>query len=811
MGNKQQVQKEIRRLVDLYRPNSPWAKMNSANNKAIAEAYDLTESALRDIVQEYHQEAQKTKDVKTYELARDIYKEYLDNFPDAEHAYRLRFYYAEILYALDAYKKAAEQYSLVVDKNRKGEFSEKAAYNAVLALQRLVEAESKGQTIKEKEGGKVDEKKAKEGIKQNVKLSDMKLVAGKAYEKKEIPEIEKLLAIACDRFTEFYPKNNEFFAVKFKTAHIYYKYNHFDEASKRFGEFIDRYPENKYSQYAADLILDSYNIKEDWKNVHYWAKRFTEVKKLAGQPDENNKKQQFVVHLNEVVEGSRFKIAMDIMDKERKKEEAAVAFRSFVNDFPESKHNLKALYNAMVLFSDVLQLDKAIETGGLILAKFAKETPGAAKGSAKVQKISVAKKEPKKAPKPDKKGAGKKDDKAAEAAEDKSAKAEEIDPIERTIFLLATYYDKVSDFKTAADFYERYFDKYPKTKDAPDSLYNAALFRESLGDHNRAIENYGKYVKEYPTNKDNPDIQFKIGKIYAKREDWPKAKAIFQGFLDKYGKQVTVPRNIEAEYELAMTLRKMDQRAAAEKELEKLVKMSTGLKKEDASEKVFFMIAHSRFLLVEPLYREYEGIKLELPQAKMKVSLKAKGEKLAKLVEAYTDILKMGQGDMGVACLCRIGLIYQNFAKALFEAPIPKELNEEQREIYTAELQNMAFPVEEKAIEAFEKALQKAYELGVYNEWTTLAQENLNKYKPGTYPDLPPTSYVAKEYFFQPGTLVSAAEPKPAPKPAPKPEPKPDAKPDGDAKKDKGPGEGAEGADKPEKTETDAADPAEGQ
>jgi hypothetical protein len=122
---------------------------------------------------------------------------------------------------------------------------------------------------------------------------------------------------------------------------------------------------------------------------------------------------------------------------------------------------------------------------------------------------------------------------------------------------------------------------------------------------------------------------------------------------------------------------------------------------------------------------------------------------------------------MGVASLCRIGLVYQNFARALFDAPVPKELNEEQRAIYQEELNNLAFPVEEKAIEAFEKALQKAYELGVYNEWTTLTQENLNKYKPGTYPELPPTRYVAKEYFYQPGMLVSAAEPKPAPKPVP--------------------------------------------
>ena len=51
--------------------------------------------------------------------------------------------------------------------------------------------------------------------------------------------------------------------------------------------------------------------------------------------------------------------------------------------------------------------------------------------------------------------------------------------------------------------------------------------------------------------------------------------------------------------------------------------------------------------------------------------------------------------------------------------------------MYRGELENLALPLEEKAIEALEKALAKAYELSIYNEWTLLAQDKINKLPPG--------------------------------------------------------------------------------
>lgn len=707
LNNTEMVKREIRRLVDLYKPNSPWANQNAENKFALERAYELTEEALRDVVQEYHREAQKTRDVKTYALARDIYKEYLDNFPKAEHAYTMRFFYAEILWALQDYENAAINYALVVQSDPKGRYSITAAYNRVLAYEKMVEIMEKGQkggTLKE---GKIDEKKAKGAVKRVAKF--IKLEKGRSYEKKEIPKIELELAKACDEFTKLAPNHKEFFAVKFKAATIYYKYNHFDEASKRFGEFIEKFPDNKFALGAADMILNSYEIKEDWASLFFWANKFINIKPLASQKDPAAKNKLYRAHLRDVVEGSAFNLILETQ-KKGKTLDAAVAFRDYVNKYPSARHADKALNNAHILFAEARYMDKAIESANLLL--------------------------------------------------DKHQKSEFYEP---TLYKLGYYYEKIADFSNAAKYYEIYFRRLKKkTKEAGDAIYNAALFREATGDLKGAIANYQVYVKAFPLNKDVVLVQMKIAKIYSEMKDYEKSKAIYKGIISK-PKNVLLSDAIEAQYELAMIYKKLGQIPAYEKELQNLLKMAERLKKGDANEKTFYYIAQSRFLLTEPAFKNYISIKLQLPESTMKKLLKEKTERLDKLVKEYTAILQMGQGDVGIAALCRIGMIYQDFTKTLLDAPIPKNLDDEAREIYIAELQNMAFPVEEKAIEAYEKSVAKSYELTIYNEYSKLAQERLDGYKPGSYPDLPETRYVAKEYFygqiFHPSLIAKAEEP----------------------------------------------------
>src|SRR5262249_14688955 len=115
LHHRDQVLAEMKRLVADYGPKSAWAAANAEQKGAVGEAGEMAESALRELVQDYHQEAIKTKSAATYRLARDIYRQYLDTFPHSEAAPSMRFYQAEILYALEECDAAAEQSGLALD------------------------------------------------------------------------------------------------------------------------------------------------------------------------------------------------------------------------------------------------------------------------------------------------------------------------------------------------------------------------------------------------------------------------------------------------------------------------------------------------------------------------------------------------------------------------------------------------------------------------------------------------------------------------------------------------------------------------
>jgi hypothetical protein len=125
---------------------------------------------------------------------------------------------------------------------------------------------------------------------------------------------------------------------------------------------------------------------------------------------------------------------------------------------------------------------------------------------------------------------------------------------------------------------------------------------------------------------------------------------------------------------------------------------------------------------------------------------------LGELEAAYTDVLKAGNPEYGIASLTRIGQLYSDFATNITDLPDPPGLDEDQLGLFRSELENRyIFPVEEKAVEAYDKALAKSYELSMYNDWTLLAQDKLNKYKPGFYGKSREVAYRGSEFFVTSG------------------------------------------------------------
>jgi TolA-binding protein len=740
LENKDQVRKEVERLVDLYRPGTPWYKHHQnageSGKAALEYAYDLTETSLRNLVTEYHRDAQKRQNVETYYLARDIYAKYLDAFSETKSAYEMRYFYAEVLWALLEWKNAAVQYdeiarTEVTDSAARKKYQREAAYNQILAYEKIIkEGKPKGDPTKK---GKIKEEEDK-GQSERVTRVDIDLQSGKVYEKEPIPENEIALAEACDLYFEIAdPSDKELPAIKFKAAYVFFDHNHFVESAKRFFEMIEKYPRSKLAKRSAYLILDSLNLQKKWDELAFYAGKFKTNEKLVG----NDKK--FANEVQELLEGSTYlsiqsaeqkaKALADGDEKEAAYATVASRFSKFQEDFTDSNYADEATFSAVLIYNNADELDHAIKLAEIFRSTY---EPKVLKRKSKLSRRS--------------------------GDEQKKKVEKEMEIVHRNHLLLAEFHERVADFSRAASLYDEFYSSYPKHEKAPIALYNAAVYRQGLGDTDDAIAKFTTYYSEHAKGQEAAEVYWRVCGLRETEEDWEAASKCYDEFRKKYA-DASQSKIFESRYKYATIVdEKLGERQEAMKEYAWIVKEYPNLDPEEQKKEGAQLAgAHARFELLEPEYRSFSKISFTRLSPKI---LKAKlggaqdlacvstEEAKCESEGKYLDVLAYGNGDYGICALTRIGQVYRNVANTFRNAPIPKRLTFDQQEIYRAELDARALGPEEKGLQAFERALDKAYELNIYNQCTLAAQENLKELNPNKFPELQKPGYEGADVFI---------------------------------------------------------------
>ena len=231
-------------------------------------------------------------------------------------------------------------------------------------------------------------------------------------------------------------------------------------------------------------------------------------------------------------------------------------------------------------------------------------------------------------------------------------------------------------------------------------------------------------------------------------------EAQFTSFNIIYSKdpRVTDTRRLEVKYRQYLLNGKLKNQAEQDRLAKDLIASFPKLKEDEKkNDRAMLAFAHARFASLEPTWKGYTEMKFK-KIATFKTDLALKQKKLTELENAYTEVLKVGNPEFGIAALTRIGLLYSDLATNINEMPDPPGLDEDQLALFRSELENRyIFPLEDKAVEALEKSLVKSYELSMYNEWTLLAQDKLNKYKPGFYGKPREVAYRGSEFFATAG------------------------------------------------------------
>ncbi len=311
----------------------------------LADARRDAEQTLRVLAVTYHNEWKKTRDEPVAGFAAAVYQDYLDVFPNEPTAYEMRFFHAELRYALADFEGAGAEYEAVALRDVKavdatppgkpGKFFKDALENAVFAWDLVAK--------------KLDEteKRAPTDPKKRIPLA---------------PARQRLLA-ACDRYLKYQPKGEKWVEIAYKAANIHYRHNAFAEATDLFTRIALDHPSHELAGYSTNLVLDAYNLLGDWRNVNGWAKRFyANAALMKAHPALKD-------DLARVIEQSAFKIIQE-RETARDFEAAAEEYIAFSRDWPQSRLAPTALYNASVDYGRAHRLDRAMEVREQFLQRY---------------------------------------------------------------------------------------------------------------------------------------------------------------------------------------------------------------------------------------------------------------------------------------------------------------------------------------------------------------------------------------------------------------------------------------------------------
>jgi TolA-binding protein len=721
---------ERRQIGLYYGPGTDWYKQQEAegNQEALSYAEGLARNNLIDSATWYHEQAQKLADEavarkdaaaerdarERFALAATAYEKYLDQYPHDREAYKWRYYLAECLFYSAQYERAAESYALVRELDAgENEFREPAAFNAVKSLEFLVadgirRGEIPAAALPEQlavddpaEDGSGDPKGRGE---------DEQVV----IEAQPIPEAVLALNTARERYVALGLKNERdpllIGKFDFQAARIYYDFQDFPEARKRFELIIDRYEGQDVSIFAATLLLQSFLLEKDYDNMALWADRISQNPKLANSQKAKDIRQE----AERLKLGALFKSADEFMDA-GDFEKAAEAYIKVVNANPKNEYADDALNNAAVAYEKVKRYESAMKLYGRVVQEYP-ESP--------------------------------------------------LAPV--ALFRVSYNAERFFDFDKAVSNYLLLVDNYPKSEDREKSLRRAGVILENLQEYNRAAQVYTRFADEFPNSPEAPLALYQAVKVYEKMGNAEQMTRTFGAFKARYG------GNPKYNLEVMEGLDKIASRHFKDRNYKAARDAFQGILKEyvvrgiEAGSPPAEFAAKAQFYLAEMQFMEWDKIAIKGNPKAQEKALKLKIDGAQKVRPEFEKVYDYRNREWIMAAGYRAANVFQRFAQALYDADIPFEEGSEEFYVYQTRLEDLAVPLEDQAVEAYEKVLNRAREDRVVNDWTKKVLVELNKYKPADYPLFHEEKIELTPFRVTPPPPLSPAGMEPPPPPAPR-------------------------------------------
>jgi cellulose synthase operon protein C len=331
---------------------------------------------------------EKSKELKL--LAAEIYEDYLTLYPRSSFYSDISTNLAEIYFGLENFNRAGYYYE--------------QAYSR---------------------------KKNPELLQSSIKAYGQSLLRSDKLSRLEVEESRSGYRDMGSTFVKLNPSSPITKEIEFNIAKIYYDERRFDVAVQRFQKYISAYPSHEKSKAAINLILDTYNQREDYKGLIAFGQNILSGRSPASIDVE------FKTDIAEIVKQAQFRTLEDKVGDPRSRDYAKKLL-AMGQKYKGSSLGDLAIYEAYSNFKN--KKDPLVYSAGEQLLEKHADSKYAKEVVADLGQIAI----------------------------------------------------KSGDYDRAAGYFEKFMAVYPKDPLSETLVKSAAILRENQGDYEQAFEHYKK-------------------------------------------------------------------------------------------------------------------------------------------------------------------------------------------------------------------------------------------------------------------------------------------------------------------------------
>ena len=285
---------------------------------------------------------------------------------------------------------------------------------------------------------------------------------------------------------------------------------------------------------------------------------------------------------------------------------------------------------------------------------------------------------------------------------------------------------ELKDWKDAAGVLEAFRSTYPKHKMAGEATrLIARAYRES-GELSHAAGEYERLASESTDDAVRKESLLVAGDLYQQSNANDKALNAYQRYVTDFPKPLEAA--VETHFKMAEIHKGAHDGSLYQKELAEIVRID-GAAGPERTGRTRTLAGRSALVLAEQLYQACVAVKLRQP---FETSLKEKQQRMDATIKAMSGLLNYEIADVTAAATFYMAETYFDFSRSLKESEHPADMKGANLEKFEADLDEAAFPFEEKAIKVHEKNMETLH-AGVFNTWTEKSLSRLAELMPGRY------------------------------------------------------------------------------